>query len=299
MGIPSYGKVITYGHRYNKMILDSPVVIQEKVDGSQFSFGFLDGKLQCRSRGQAIDIHAPDKMFEKGLEYIKTVVHKLRPGYVYRGEYLQSPKHNTLAYDRTPANHIVIFDIEQGFYDYIPDQDALKELAAELRLEFVPVLYEGMLTSIEQAMELLENESFLGGPKIEGVVIKNYAIATETGSLCTAKIVSADFKEKHVGEWKKSNPNKKDIIESLTEMYRTEARWEKSVQHGREEGWLQDAPQDIGPLIKAVQADILEEEAEEIKEILFKWAWNHLSRTLTSGLPEWYKQKLVENMFRE
>jgi len=297
MGIPAYGKVIVYGHRYNKMILESPVVVQEKVDGSQFSFGILDGELQCRSRGQMLNMDAPDRMFEKGVEYVKSVEHLLRNGYIYRGEYLQNPKHNTLVYNRIPMNHIVLFDIEQGPYDYIEDQAVLRGLAAEIGLEFVPVLFEGMIHSIEQAMDFLEAESFLGGPKIEGVVIKNYSIATETGSLCTAKIVSADFKEKHVGEWKKSNPAKKDIIESLTEMYRTEARWQKAIQHGKEEGWLQGAPQDIGPLMKAVQADILEEEKEEIKEFLFKWAWGHLQRTLTSGLPEWYKQKLIEEMF--
>lgn len=297
MGIPTYGKVIVYGHRYNKMIFDSPVVVQEKVDGSQFSFGILDGELQCRSRGQMIDVHGPDKMFERAVTYVKSVEHLIRPGYIYRGEYLQKPKHNTLAYNNIPVNHIVIFDIEQEPYEYIADQDQLRELAIEVGLEFVPVLYQGNVNSIEQVMCFLENESFLGGPLVEGVVIKNYSIATETGSLCTAKIVSEDFKEKHGKEWKKTNPGKKDILEALTETYKTEARWAKAVQHGKEEGWLQGAPEDIGPLMKAVQQDILEEEKEEIKEVLFKWAWSQLSRTLTSGLPEWYKQKLVEEMF--
>lgn len=297
MGIPAYGKVIVYGHRYNKMILDSPVVVQEKVDGSQISFGLLGGELKCRSRGQAIDMDGPDKMFIKGVEYIKSISHLLIPDYIYREEYLQSPKHNTLTYNRVPDNNIVIFDVETGFYEYVADQEYLKELAAEIGLEFVPVLYQGMVRTIEQAMDFLEAQSFLGGQKIEGVVIKNYSIATEMGTLCTAKIVSADFKEKHIEGWKKTNPNKKDIIESLTDMYKTEARWNKAIQHGKEEGWLQGAPQDIGPLIKAVQLDVEEEEKEEIKEILFKWAWSQLGRTLTSGLAEWYKQRLTEEMF--
>ena len=48
--ISAYPKMYAYGHPYNSTLLDnsnSEIVIQEKVDGSQFSFGKYDGKEGC------------------------------------------------------------------------------------------------------------------------------------------------------------------------------------------------------------------------------------------------------------
>ena len=33
---------------------------------------------------------------------------------------------------------------------------------------------------------------------------------------------------------------------------------------------------------------------EEIKQILFDWAWSKIARGVTAGLPEWYKQRITE-----
>lgn len=50
--INSYPSIYSLGHRYISELFSGPVVIQEKIDGSQFSFGNLNGKLFCRSKGQ-------------------------------------------------------------------------------------------------------------------------------------------------------------------------------------------------------------------------------------------------------
>lgn len=71
-----------------------------------------------------------------------------------------------------------------------------------------------------------------------------------------------------------------------------------SVRHLRDDGKLQNAPQDIGPLLKEISQDVLKERAEEIKEELFKQAWPQISRGITAGFPEHYKQKLAESMFQ-
>ena len=36
---------------------------------------------------------------------------------------------------------------------------------------------------------------------------------------------------------------------------------------------------------------------EEIKEKLFNHFWQQIQRGITAGLPEWYKQKLLESAF--
>ena len=67
--LPSYPKILALGHRFLQGIFEGPVVVQEKVDGSQFSFGLdAEGVLRCRSRGQEIDIEAPPQLFVPAVE---------------------------------------------------------------------------------------------------------------------------------------------------------------------------------------------------------------------------------------
>jgi hypothetical protein len=293
--INSYPSVMQIGHKMILDIFESPVLIEEKVDGSQFSFGVsIDGNLECRSKGKQQLLDAPDKMFEKAIDIIKSL--DLRPGWTYRGEYLSKPKHNTLAYSRVPKNNIIIFDINSGLEEYLSPEQKHAE-AGRLDFEFVPVMYEGVVTDFEMFKAFLEMDSVLGGCKVEGVVVKNYSIFTAEKKVAMGKYVSEAFKEKHDSDWKDRNPNIKDIETLLTEQYRTKARWQKAVQHLRDSGKLTGTPQDIGLIIKEVPSDILKECEEEIKQKLFNHFWSKISRGTTRGLPEWYKDELAKGAF--
>lgn len=48
---------------------------------------------------------------------------------------------------------------------------------------------------------------------------------------------------------------------------------------------------------KVAEGRVLEEEADEIKTLLFKWAWPHISRRIVNGLPQWYKDRLLAASF--
>ena len=108
MNLSSYGSIFALGHKAVRDICQTPVVIQEKIDGSQISFGLLEheGKLvlSMRSKGATIYPEAYPKDFSKAVAAIIAVQDKLMPGWVYRGEQLNKPKHGTLAYDRVPQN---------------------------------------------------------------------------------------------------------------------------------------------------------------------------------------------------
>ena len=173
------------------------------------------------------------------------------------------------------------------------------EEANRLGLEVVPLLFSGKVENFEMFKSFLDKESILGATTIEGVVIKNYSLFTAEKKVAMGKYVSEKFKEVHSGDWKERNPTSKDFETILVEKYRTEARWRKAVQHLREAGTLTESPQDIGLLIRAVPVDILKECEEEIKETLFKHVWPHISRGLTRGLPEWYKEELAKTAFPE
>lgn len=295
--INSYPSIYAVGHKAIRDIFDSDVVIEEKVDGSQFSFGVGDnGELHCRSKGAQIVIDAPEKMFARAVETVKEIQHLLVSNWIYRCEYLQKPKHNTLAYKRVPKKYLILFDVMTGLEEYLLPADKASE-ATRIKLEVVPTVFQGRITEIDMLNELLERKSILGGCTIEGVVIKNYTQFTHEKKIAIAKYVSEKFKEKHSQNWKKSNPSANDIVQLLIATYRNETRWEKAVQHLRDEGKLECSPRDIGALIREIPIDVLKECEDEIKDRLFKHFWPKVRRGITAGLPEWYKEQLAASAF--
>lgn len=293
----AYPKVFDWGHKALEQLWNGTVFVQEKIDGSPVSFGVdaQDGKLHIRSH--RADITYNDYgMFAKAIEVIHHIEGCLVPGWTYRGEFLGEPKQNTLAYGRVPKNYIILFDVDCGNQDYAKPSE-LAKIAELLDFESVPLLAiihspggvdDGYLR------EFLERDSILGGVKVEGIVLKNYKRFGPDGKSLMGKLVSKDFQEKHKVDWKQRNPNNEDFIASVIAEYATEARWVKAIQHLREDGILQNQPQDIPLLLEEVNRDVLEECGEEIAGRIFKHFWKKsIARGLTRGLPEWYKAKLA------
>jgi hypothetical protein len=293
----SYPKVWQLGHPNIKELFDDEVIIQEKVDGSQVSFGRFDGELKIRSKNKEIDLTGSiEKMFSKAVEVIKTL--DLKDGWTYRGEYLQKSKHNTLAYERIPKNNIIIFDINTDTENYMKYDDVLIE-ADRIGLETVPCFSISKIDSIDKVKGLLECNSILGGTKIEGIVFKNYKKFGRDKKVLMGKYVSEAFKEIHGKEWKRNNPGTGDIISDIGKELKTDARYEKAIQHLKESGNLTNTPKDIGLLIKEIREDIKNEASEYIKDKLYKYAIDKILRISTGGFPEWYKNRLAENQFEE
>lgn len=288
----SYPKIYALGHRAIAELLFDPVLVEEKIDGSQISFARYGGTLLMRSRNQEMNPDAPEKLFARAAEVIRELASRLHDGWVYRAEYLAQPRHHTLSYQRVPAQHVIVFDINDGDESYLT-HDAKAEESARLGLEVVPCLHSGMVTDTCLFRDLLSRTSVLGGQTIEGVVVKNYCRFGPDKKALMGKYVSEAFKETHRTSWKRTNPTSGDIIERLADTYRTPARWRKAVQHLRERGELQGAPQDIGPLIREATQDINAECGDEIRDALWRWAWPKLARRVTAGLPEWYKGELL------
>ena len=290
----SYPSVYALGHMAISELLLDPVIVEEKVDGSQFSFGRFDGDLKLRSKGKDIIPDAPEKMFQKAVDTVMAL--DLVDGLTYRGEYLSKPKHNALAYERVPKGNVIIFDINTGEEKYL-SYEAKRIEAERIGLEIVPLLYSGVVVSAADVLSFLDRQSILGGQKIEGVVLKNYSRFGRDKKALMGKYVSEAYKEVHDKEWKAANPTKSDVIFQLTNMFNTPARWDKAVMHLAEKGEIANSPQDIGKLMVEVKADIKKECADDIKEKLYKWAIDQILRGSIRGLPEWYKKKLLENQF--
>jgi hypothetical protein len=292
----SYPSVYALGHSAITELLFDSILVEEKIDGSQFSWGRFNGELKARSKGKEIVLDNPEKMFQKAIDSIKNL--DLHDGWTYRAEYLSKPKHNVLLYGRIPKGNLILFDVNVGNEEYLSYSNKKSE-ADRLGLEIVPLIYEGVISAPDTMKSFLERESILGGTTIEGVVIKNYARFGRDKKVLMGKYVSEGFKEVHQKEWKIQNPTQSDVIQQLVAMHRTTERWNKGVMHLAESGNLQNAPQDIGNLMKEVKADILKECEEEIKNVLFKNAIDKILRGCIVGLPEWYKEKLLNNQFEE
>jgi len=293
----SYPSIFNFGHKAARALLTVPVMAQEKVDGSQFSFGRFEGELKVRSKGQEIVVDAPPKMFQPAVEHVAKL--DLRDGWTYRGEVLTKPKHNTLVYERVPIGFVILFDINDGEESFLPyNQVSLEGL--RLGLEVVPLLWEGegSFLTLEVFKILLDTPSILGGQKVEGVVLKPiaYDIFGTDKHVLFAKFVSEGFKEMHQAE-SYGRPVHLELSHRIALQVGTKARWQKAIQHLREEGKINDAPQDIGPLIKEIQRDVEKECEEDIKLILYREYKDHILRQVYRGFPEWYKQMLLEKQF--
>lgn len=288
----SYPTVLALGHRFIQDILLGETIAEEKVDGSQISFGVLDGVLLMRSHGAELILDVPG-MFDVAVEQIGLLESLLLPDHIYRGEYLKKPKHNVLSYARTPEKNVVIFDIEDPDGNPFDHTSKWKE-AKRIGLETVPLLAVNVKGK-EQILSLLNMDSFLGNTKIEGVVIKNYGKLVEGSKYMVGKFVSEKFKEK-MGDKVKMDKQNDDILSTIVKSLKTEARYNKAIQHLRESGNLLEAPQDIGNLLKELHQDIEMEEAEFIKEALYKHYIKRIKGGVCAGFPEWYKEELLKNI---
>lgn len=299
--IPSHPKILQLGKLGN--ILDGSIVVEEKIDGSQFAFGRAadDGRLVFRSKGKELFVENVDKLFGNTVAAVVSRADKIAaaisPGVTLYGEALHAKRHNTLEYGRAPHGNLVLFGGTEVDGTWMT-RGRLEALAEELAFDITPVLFaadcdEHNARQIREHIgTLVDGDSYLGG-KREGVVIKNYGQLVHYNGVMSPmfqKLVSDSFKETHNSNWKPG----RDHLAELLDGYRTEARWEKAIQRMREDGRLTGTPKDIGPLVRSVQDDVVAEELDELGRKLAQHYLPEVKRIAVRGLPEHYKAMLVD-----
>jgi hypothetical protein len=310
VSLPSYPKIYNLGHRAIRDLFAGPVAVQEKVDGSQFSFGVQQGNLFVSTKGGPREVSEllGDKLFAGATMTAVAAAERgvLKEGWVYRGEAMMGPRHNVLEYNRAPLGNLVLFDVDVGLEDRIEDIPSPNEhgeprwlacVAHNLGCEVIPNMHYGEVSDLESMKKLTEGESFLGG-RIEGLVFKNYDRFGIDGKMLMGKYVTDAFREQHKNDpnWKPKQKN--DILEQVKARYRHERRWEKAIERMRDDGLLTSSPADIGPLIKGIQHDVREECADEIGQMFFNYYQKQVLGGVVAGFPEWYKERLAELQFQ-
>lgn len=299
--IRAMGKVFHLGDKYVGGLVGRGVGVEitEKLDGAFMAFGWEDGEMKFRSkRVELFEGNAGN--FTEIVDYVLSVKDRIPPGFIYYGEYLRKPKQNSIAYDRVPNHNFALF----GVWDCVDREFCTGWRRSGILnqppgFEAVPVLYEGVLANMDIPEKLIKTQmSFLGDSiPIEGVVIKAYGtpymIADRVIPMMMGKLVRPEFVELNKKRWAGKGVNK---LEEFVLSFREEARWEKAVQHLRDDSALEYSVRDIGKLCQEVVRDILEEEADNAKE----WLWNHhkkqIQRSAVKGLPEWYKNVLEKRI---
>ena len=106
-----------------------------------------------------------------------------------------------------------------------------------------------------------------------------------------------DFKEVKVSKINRSGKMTK--LDELLDLYKTEARWRKAIQHLAERGELNYNAGDIGPLIREVHADLIEECSASFKEALFNIFYKQWLGAASEGFANFYKHYLMERAHEE
>lgn len=302
--IPSYGKIWAFGHPLTaRSVVGRRAVIEEKIDGSQMSAMLdVDGNLLVRSKGAEIHLGAIPNLFEPSVKHLLQCADRgaLDKGVVYRFEALCKPRHNTLTYARVPRGNLVLLDVDmEGGQQRYATPAVRNAIAEHLGVEPVPVLDVSVIESAEQLTAHLSRTSTLGGCLIEGVVVKPEEpdFCQADGKRIIAKYVSEAFKETHRKTWQPDTVNRADLVERITESVSTPTRWEKMVQHMRDDGQLTSSPKDIGALIKRVQEDVEVECEATIKDMLWQAYRKEIIRQSSKAVPQWYKERLLKSAF--
>ena len=259
-----YDKIKRLGHYENESLLDfvnDEIIIEEKIDGSNFRFWLEDGEIKFGSRNVSY-LEKDNKQFKKCINYLldRLSPNDLDEDLIYIGEFATP---HTIQYDWENTPHFIGFDILVKTTGRPLDWKVTKRKFAQLNLEFVPVLWFGDTKHFEdlELDKLLEKSQYRDG-KPEGVVIKNYNRVNEYERPLFAKVVNEHFEEKKK-TFQPKNAGSKDTARVVAQ-YVTKARVRKIINKMVSEEGRELSRSLMGDLIHRVISDTLEEEILDI-----------------------------------
>ncbi len=277
-----FPKIRAFGSPENSEVLKDKIVVEEKVDGANCAIRKYEGNLLLSSRNLYL-LDNPSKDFNRFIAWVDEKDWSAMPeGYVIYMEYM---RRHTLEYTDLPdlCIGLDVFVIGENRFLNIEEKH---ELFNKLEIVPVQVLFEGKVSSYEELKKFIGKSNY-STLNMEGIVIKNYNTQWDstygTYRQC-AKIVRDEFKEKM-----KVAMAKPDILEEIVETFCTEARMRKGVERLKEEGKFTGSLKDLAYLPKGIVKDILEEELETIKDMLFKNVARDLSRKISKKVIPFYK----------
>nr|QBK87019.1 MAG: hypothetical protein LCMAC103_03630 [Marseillevirus LCMAC103] len=273
---------------FKNIDLAQRIVVQEKVDGSQLTVFKKAGALHYYNKTKEINpqgslwrnvwlsLHGKEKWFQEGL--------------YYHGEAVRNRLPNVTEYARTPRHCWIVYEIARQDGTVLTPEEMAGVLAGP-GLETVALIYDSkrdgapgdLLALVNRAMDRIDAgglRSCLGGTP-EGIVLKALNVPRQGATTTTRlKFVRREFQEvNHQKKKRLPEVGTAEFIRKLGEVFDTDARRHKAIQHLREGGrWKVAVNQNIGAMVAELDRDLLKEAADEIKAQLFIRFWPEISK---------------------
>lgn len=206
-----------------------------KIDGTNAScwLNSKTGEICAGSRNRLLSVENDNAGFCKYVQenaHLESFFREFSDFRLY-GEWLVP--HSLKTYRESSWRQFYVFDVvlDDGSYMHY---DQYSEILEEYGIQFIPPLriinnptYENLIKCTEANDYLIKD----GEGKGEGIVIKNYSYRNKYGRQTWAKIVTSEFREKHVKEMGAPKVNGSSIIEQdIVESFCTDAFIEKTYE---------------------------------------------------------------------
>lgn len=237
-----------------------------KIDGTNGSL-WVGNTIEAGSRNRKLELDNDNAGFYNWAcsnDAIKNYFLKY-PNHRLYGEWLVP--HSLKTYRADAWRKFYVFDVcvdrDEESSEYIP-YDNYKPILEEFGIDFIPPLARIKNASYESLVKILEQNIFLiqdGQGYGEGIVIKNYDFYNKYRRQTWAKIVTSEFKEKHIKAMGCPNINAEVMIEEkIVTDFLTEAFVEKEYAKivAENEGWKSKY---IPMLLGRIFSELIKEES--------------------------------------
>lgn len=245
-----------------------------KLDGTNASVWLnQQGEIQAGSRRRHLTLENDNAGFYAWVVKQDNLLKYLQKNPTHRlyGEWLVP--HSLKTYKKDSWRNFFVFDVAvdkdeskilhkgDGTMEYL-HYNEYKSLLEENCLNFIPPICVLQNSNYEQLINQLEKNNFLieDGKGIgEGIVAKNYSFTNKYGRNTFAKIVTSEFKEKHIKAMGPPTIKGKNIIEEIiAEEFVTQALVEKVYSKIKNESGF--TSKSIPRLLNSVFYDVVKED---------------------------------------
>ena len=283
-------EVVKQWYDLHKPDMNARLVIQEKIDGSNFTVYRADETtILFFNKGKLLN-EEKQKMsvFYNTCQALKTRPDLFRIGYIYHGEAVRSSRPNHIMYKRIPKFYVIFYEIlipvpYSKFRFATPEE--MTEILEETCLEQTHIYFDSVRvddTSMGRLAKLFLDINTLHsclGNYAEGFVVKLFSGEEKCKRI---KYVSDHMKERKVIPGITASDYD---IEAIGDLFNVHARFRKAAQHLEERGEKITRENIVDELDK----DLLKEREAELKQILFNKYWHEIKRAARKDLSNFLK----------
>lgn len=235
-----YQHVEKWGNEEVENIEVGKCYVFPKIDGTNSSIWMTYNNIYAGSRNRELSLESDNAGFLAWVIKQPNIIKFLfdNPDLRLFGEWLVP--HSLKTYRETAWNKFYVFDVMNGekyltYDEYVP-------LLGKYSIDFIPCQkiitngsYEHFIHELSNNVFLIEDGKGVG----EGIVIKNYDYVNRFGRTTWAKIVTSEFKEKHIKEMGAPEVTTAFIEEKIIDEVLTKAMIEKEYDKIKvsKDGW--------------------------------------------------------------